>query len=332
MIRANEKLIFKIFYSIIGGVTAIAILISLLIYFLSSDNDNSGSAILALSIMCIVIDAIFLFVIILIKVLTNKPEQKVRATLLEKGIYGLGSGRRGMNRPYVILAFADGTRKRFNAASWKFHKLLPENASGEFYYKELADGKCLVAFDPDVSEPVEISLEQTPAEPINTTNTAVNVYADNQNYFFGFAKKDSTYYKSFKILFSILIVLYAIVFIGMAFRSLFHFFVFSVTGLIIFFEIMIKRNKKNKIEKAPEQKIKATVVHKKMENRYHSQKLHFVTFLLQASDDTVIDETKKIIPVSISVYTTLVSGDTGMLTFKENGKHILFVSFEGMRI
>ena len=229
---------------------------------------------------------------------TEIAEQKVKARLLEKGMCQAGSGSKSGALFYAIFELENGVRRTVNfevSDAFGVHKTMQVNDSGMLTSKGITDESHMF---------VGFEFDEKKAPPLPVKPTAAPNPADTK------PKK--------KLELDIVVFL----------LSLFALFAFLGAGVvlqwddtlafggIIIYVVLIfiwSQIRDKKLQAMPEQKTEATVVRKDDSRQ--------ITFLLP-------DGTTKVFSVSAYIFTRIVKGDTGLLTFKERKSVTEFISFE----
>jgi len=258
----------------------------------------------------------------------QKDAQKVRATLLEKGKYSTGTGDSDTVEYYAIFEFADGTRHKLDFWGPLLHgrefKALRENESGVLTYKEVEGKYIFVGFECNGIQPHEQppfvgikraqndtqTFEQPAEQPPHTPAPPIPSEPPEPK------SKLNLWLACIGLGISLLCMVAALVYFSFE----------STAGLIasvalvsyLAFGVVRGWVKRKKLQAVPEQKMAAAVAGK--EQTRQKTKLYIIF--------SVPDGTAKRIPVPPGVYTSLVKGDRGVLTFKESKNDAMFIGFD----
>ena len=232
----------------------------------------------------------------------RKPsEQKVWATLLDKGEYY--SGKRRHN--FALFEFADGTRYTFEDMWGNLYKSLVENQSGVVVYT-VTKGMYVIY----TLRRFEIGAKQEDLPPLTAPPPTNDPPEPDEEEIEQILKHNNLV---FKIVMTFSVLVGTAMIVALALDSIFGLIV-SIFFILLLLSALIKdKVVANRFKAVSEKQKVATVTGKESGAR--------INFLL--ADKTAIS-----FSVPWFIYTTVAKGDSGLLRFKETGKRSLFIDFE----
>ena len=233
-------------------------------------------------------------------------EQKVQAILLEKGKHIIQQGKRSNKVYYATFELTDGARYTFKHIYKKAYKTLLEKENGVLVYDFIKNKYIFKKF--------EHTNEQVPfPAPIASLPTNELMYETDERSIEEISIWNNRMYRL--IMIASLPMIPIIVFLAL--ESIIA--LVSVIAISLFLIICLVRDHVSfkKLMHIPEQQKTVRVVKKDKDESY-------ITF-------SFVGSYEKRIYIPDEVYTTLIVGDEGILTYKKQDREIIFIDFESTK-